>query len=140
MRTARPNEVILRSGQGFSVAGTPGSVTLHASFRDKHASACGLSRYMTFHEPGDGTAEHQGMPVEIVRAYTKIHGGVAQAGAEALALLKSLPSAEAPPAGPSIPEAVPGGEEAAPPRPFHPKWPELPPPRSLQGRAGFWTT
>ncbi len=141
MRSPRSDQVILRSGQAFSVAGAPGNVTLYVDFRDRHADACGLSRFMTFHEPGDGTAEHQGMPVEVVRAYTKIHGGVAQAGSEALALLKSIPSAEAPPAAaPPAPEATTGGEEAARGRPFWPRWPTLPPPRPLTGRAGFWTT
>jgi hypothetical protein len=141
VRSPRPDEVILRSGQAFTVAGAPGNVTLRASLRDKYISDCGLGRYMTFHEPGDPTAEHRGMPVEIVRVYTKIHGGVASAGVEALALLKTLPSAEAPlPDAPPAPEAVQGGGEAARGRPFFPRWPSLPPPRPLTGRAGWWTT
>jgi hypothetical protein len=55
-----------------------------ARFVECHVAA--KATILTFHEPGDPTAEHRGMPVEIVRVYTKIHGGVASAGVEAVDL------------------------------------------------------
>jgi hypothetical protein len=72
-----------------------------------------------------------GVPVAVVREYVRLHHGVAAIHPVALAILKGE--------APQSPEAVQGGVEAAPPRPFHDRWPTLPPPRSLQGRAGFWT-
>jgi hypothetical protein len=36
------DEVILRSGQAFTVAGAPGNVTLRASLRDKYISDVGV--------------------------------------------------------------------------------------------------
>jgi hypothetical protein len=129
----RPTQIRCKDGKIFSVQRLGGGITVHADFRDPAVVASGLGRYMTFHEPGDGSAEHTGMPVEIVRAYAKAHGGVAEAGAEALALLKKLPSEAAAPA-PEQP--APAVEEAAPGRPFllgEPWWPGGPRPRLCPG-------
>lgn len=99
-RPIDPTEVLCKDGRIFSVDRKGGRVTVYASFRDRIAVDAGLARFTTFHEPGDACAEHAGMPVEIVREYARLHGGVAQAGEQALALLKELageaPAAEAP--------------------------------------------
>ncbi len=130
----KPNAVRCKDGTVFSVGpegcrDRPGArVVVHASFRDAMRQSSGLAQFEIFHEPGDASAEHAGMPVEIVRAYARAHGGVAEAGPEALAFLKRLASAaaetpapipEAPPEPETapIPETTVGGEEAAS-RPF----------------------
>lgn len=116
-RPISPTEIRCKDGRVFSVQRLGGGITVHADFRDPAVVASGLGRFPTFHEPGDGSAEHTGMPVEILRAYAKAHGGVAEAGAEALALLKGLSSAAAEPA-PAPEQPAPAVEEAAPGRPF----------------------
>ncbi|QRE76836.1 hypothetical protein [Methylobacterium aquaticum] len=125
----RPNSIRCKDGHVFSVGpegchDCPGArVVVYANFRDAMRQSSGLARFEIFHEPGDASAEHAGMPVEIVRAYARAHGGVAEAGALALEFLKRLPSAtsdpaptpEAPPAPEPAPvsEAAPAVEEAA---------------------------
>lgn len=109
----RPDALVLKSGVHISVSRSrpAASITLYAppSHRDPHVPASGLAAFQTWFEPGDGNAEFTGMPVEIVRAFCKLHGGVAQAGEEALVLLKALPSQPDPVMG--APAAV--GEAAA---------------------------
>ncbi len=85
-----PTDVLCKDGRLFSVDRKCGQITVFASFRDRIAVDAGLARFTTFHEPGDACAEHAGMPVEVVREYARLHGGVAQAGEQALALLKEL--------------------------------------------------
>lgn len=114
----KPADVRCKDGTRFIVTGTPGHVVVFATFRDKAVIECGLGRYHTFHEPGDLRAEHQGMPVEIVRAYAKAHGGVAEAGEKALALLKTLPSQAEPVMGAPTDSQPPAVEEAAPEAPL----------------------
>ncbi len=100
-RPIDPTEVLCKDGRIFSVDRKGGRVTVYASFRDRIAVDAGLAKFTTFHEPGDACAEHAGMPVEIVREYARLHGGVAQAGEQALALLKELAGeADAPTAPP----------------------------------------
>ncbi|MFC6776570.1 hypothetical protein [Methylobacterium gregans] len=133
-RPVSPTEIRCKDGRVFSVERMGGGITVFADFRDPAVDATGLGRFQTFHEPGDGSAEHTGMPVEIVRAYAKAHGGVAEAGAEAVALLKALPSRPALPAAEPAPapeQPAPAVEEAAAPRPF----PGSPGGRAAPGRG-----
>lgn len=90
----------------------PGRILVDAGFRDRATDASGLGAYQTTQKPGDLTATHEGMPVEVVRAYAKAHGGVAEAGDTALALLKRLPTAAA------LAEAEQGAGEGALDAPF----------------------
>lgn len=100
-RTIDPTEVLCKDGGSFSVSRKGGRIAIFASFRDRLAVDAGLARYTTFHEPGDACAEHTGMPVEVVREYARLHGGVAQAGEQALALLKELAGETATPPEPA---------------------------------------
>jgi len=90
MRPIEPNAVLCKDGRMFSVRRGGRGIILDADFRDPAVVSSGLGRFTVFHEPGDGSAEHGGMPVEIVRAYARAHGGVAEAGEQALSLLKEL--------------------------------------------------
>lgn len=105
-RPLSPTDIRCKDGVVFTVDRKCGSITVFATFRDDLRTSSGLARYDTFHEPGDARAEHTGMPVEIVRAYAKAHGGVAEAGPQALALLKELPSQTAPVPDPEPPPAL----------------------------------
>lgn len=117
-RPISPTDILCKDGKLFSVAMKCGAITVFATFRDDLRAASGLARFSTFHEPGDTCAEHTGMPVEIVRAYAKAHGGVAEVGAEALALLKSLPSQADPPMGAPATDSHARAVEAAPEAPL----------------------
>ncbi|MCJ2078773.1 hypothetical protein MKK68_24550 [Methylobacterium sp. E-016] len=115
----KPTTVSCKDGSTFLVTGSPGHVVLFATFRDKAVVSTGLGRFQTFHEPGDLRAEHKGMPVEVVRAYAKAHGGVDHAGEEALALLKSLPSTAEPVMGEPVTDSRPqAAVEVAPESPL----------------------
>lgn len=88
-----PNRIACKDGVTFFVKErATGAIVLSALRDDSVSQACGLWRYRTAHRPGELYAEHQGMPVERVRAYALGHGGVAEGGPVAVALLKRLPS------------------------------------------------
>ncbi len=141
----KPNAIRCKDSTVFSVGpegcrDRPGArIVVYASFRDAMRQSSGLARFEIFHEPGDASAEHAGMPVEIVRAYARLHGGVAEAGEKALEFLKRLPSAADTPApipeaqpepeAAPIPETTVGGGEAASPLPFPQGRPGRPAPR-----------
>ncbi len=140
-RAVRPTEIRLRDNVYVTVSQNQGSetVTLYAppNHRDPKIDASGLGPHQSWFEPGDGSAEYKGMPVEAVRAYCRLHGGVAEAGEMALALLKKLPSAAAEPVPAPEQPSAPAVEEAAAPRPFsllgEPWWPRGPRPRLTPG-------
>ena len=140
-RAVRSTEIRLRDNVYISVSKDPGSDTVMfyapPRHRDPKIDTSGLGPHQSWFEPGDGSAEYKGMPVEAVRAYCRLHGGVAEAGEMALALLKKLPSGAAEPAlAPEQPTA-PAVEEAAAPRPFplrgEPWWEGGPRPRLTPG-------
>lgn len=131
-RHPKPNCVVCRDGVGLRVESRDGALAVFALARDGLRSKAGLADYESAGQESGLEARHEGVPVEVVRAYVRAHHGVEAIHPVALAILKGEV--------PQSPEAVQGGAEAAPPRPFWPRWPELPPPRSLQGRAGWWTT
>jgi len=88
-----PNRIACKDGTTFFVRErATGAIVLSALRDDSVSQACGLWRYRTAHRPGELYAEHQNMPVERVRAYALGHGGVAEGGPVAVALLKRLPS------------------------------------------------
>jgi hypothetical protein len=101
-RAVRSTEIRLRDNVYISVSKDPGSDTVMfyapPRHRDPKIDTSGLGPHQSWFEPGDGSAEYKGMPVEAVRAYCRLHGGVAEAGEMALALLKKLPSGAAEPA------------------------------------------
>ncbi|MEE8629668.1 MULTISPECIES: hypothetical protein [Methylobacterium] len=130
-RHPKPNSVLCRDGTGLRVERLDGALAVYALARDGLRREAGLDAYESVGGEIGLEARHVGVPVDVVRAYVRAHHGVAAIHPFALALLRG----EAPP----TPAAVQGGGEAALGRPFHPRWPSLPPPRSLQGRAGFWT-
>jgi hypothetical protein len=104
-----PNTIQCRDGVLFRVyERRPDRILVDAGFRDRATDASGLGAYQTAHKPGDLTATHEGMPVEVVRSYAKAHGGVAEAGATALALFQRLPTAAA------LADAKQGAMEGAP--------------------------
>lgn len=116
-RPIDPTAILCKDGRSFSVDRKCGRVTVFASFRDRLAVDAGLARFTTFHEPGDACAEHAGMPVEVVREYARLHGGVAQAGEQAIALLKELAGETAAPPEPApVAEAPPTDSPARPSR------------------------
>ncbi len=131
MKHPKPNCIICRDGTGIRVEARDGALVVTALARDGLRATSGLGAYESVGQESGLEAEHIGVPVEVVRSYVRLHHGVEVIHPSALAILRG----EAPP----VPAAVQGGVEAAPPRPFWPRWSELPPPRSLQGRAGFWT-
>lgn len=88
-----PNRIACRDGVVFFVKErATGVIVVTAPREDAVSVSCGLSRYRIPARAGEPYAEHQGMPVEAVRAYAMGHGGVAEPGAVAVALLKKLPS------------------------------------------------
>ncbi|MBK3397765.1 hypothetical protein [Methylobacterium ajmalii] len=132
MKHPKPNCIICRDGTGIRVEARDGALVVTALARDGLRATSGLGAYESVGGEIGLEARHVGVPVAVVRDYVRAHHGVEAIHPAALAILRG----EQPPA----PAAVLGGEEAAPPRPFHPRWPSLPPPRLLEGRAGWWTT
>lgn len=112
-----PVEVKLRNGVTFRVHATGPRLTIVTAPDDEHARAAGLSAYRTG-PAADGYALHAGMPVEIVRAYCRVHGGVAQIGATAQRLLQALPSQADPPMGAPATDSHARAVEAAPEAPL----------------------
>ncbi|MBI1689548.1 hypothetical protein [Methylorubrum sp. DB1722] len=118
-------------------------VRLRAVPEDPAVEASGLARYWRHHNRREGNdALYAGVPVEVVRAFIRAHGGFAEAGEEALAEMKRAGEAEKPapaPAEPSpssAPEASAPAPEVAPERPFllgEPTWPGGPRPRLTWG-------
>jgi hypothetical protein len=87
-----PNRIACKDGVVFFVKErATGAIVVSALREDPVSLSCGLARFQTA-RAGERHAEHQGMPVEAVRAYAMGHGGVAEGGAVAIALLKRLPS------------------------------------------------
>lgn len=117
----RATDIRLKDGTTISVHTPGGGVVIVTTPVDEAAAATGLSAYRSAPVGSSGQGMHAGMPVEIVRAYCRAHGGVAEAGETALALLKSLPSQADPvmgaPATVSLPPAL---VEAAPISPLPP--------------------
>ena len=130
-RHPKPQCIVCKDGVGLRVESRDGAIVVTALARDGLRAKAGLAAYESVGQESGLEARHEGVPVDVVRAYVRLHHGVEAIHPVALAILKG----ETPPA----PAAVQGGEEAAPPRPFWPRWPTLPPPRPLTGRAGFWT-
>lgn len=107
------DNIICKDGVRFRVyEKPPGRILVDAGFRDRATDTSGLGAYQTIHVAGELSATHEGMPVEVVRAYARAHGSVAEAGATALALLQRLPTAAA------LAEAKQGAEGGALDAPF----------------------
>ena len=88
-----PHRIACRDGVVFFVRErATGTIVVSALHDDAVSLSCGLSRYRAPHRPGEAYAEHTRMPVERVRAYAIGHGGVAEGGPVAIALLKKLRS------------------------------------------------
>lgn len=130
-RHPKPNAIICKDGTGIRVESRDGVLVVTALARDGLRASSGLGAYESVGGEIGLEIRHVGVPVAVVRSYVRAHHGVEAIHPTALAILRG----EAPPA----PEAVQGGGEAAPQHPFHPRWPSLPPPRSLRGRAEWWT-
>jgi hypothetical protein len=129
-RHPKPGCIICRDGTGIRVEARDGALVVTALTRDGLRAKAGLAEYKSVGGEAGIEIEHAGVPVDVVRNYVRLHHGVEAIHPVALAILRG----EAP-----TPEATTGGVEAAPPRPFWPRWPELLPPRPLTGRAGWWT-
>ncbi|ARO53971.1 hypothetical protein B2G69_07275 [Methylorubrum zatmanii] len=129
--------LLLRDGTLIAVHAPCPRLISVAAPEDEIATETGLARYRTECAGKSLWAIHQGMPIEIVRAYCRGHGGVERAGATALDLLKRLPSAPAEAEPAPAPEAEPAAPEVASPRPFpllgQPWWPGGPRPRLCPG-------
>lgn len=120
---ADPTRISCRDGTVFFVKErATGAIVVTALREDAVSLSCGLAHFQTARS-GERHAEHKRMPVEVVRAYAIGHGGVAEPGPVAIALLKKLPSRNAQGAkevapAPSFPPArgtdVAGRAEAAP--------------------------
>ncbi|MFC6743512.1 hypothetical protein [Methylobacterium tardum] len=83
----------------FSVYAPGPRLTIVAATDDADTAGSALAPYRRPGDNGDGLAAFSGMPVEAVRSYCRLHGGVAQTGETARILLQALPSeADAPPA------------------------------------------
>lgn len=126
----------LRDGTLMAVHAPGPRMIVVSAPEDEIAAECGLARYRTDRSNGAMWAFHKGMPVEVVRAYCRGHGGVERAGATALDLLKRLPAAPAAAEAAPAPEASPAAPEVASPRPFltgEPWWPGGPRPRLCPG-------
>jgi hypothetical protein len=130
-RHPKPNSVLCRDGTGLRVERLDGALTVYALARDGLRREAGLDAYESVGDEIGLEARHVGVPVDVIRTYVRLHHGVEAIDPAALAILRGE--------APSTPAAVQGGVEAARGRPFWPRWPELPPPRSLQGRAEWWT-
>lgn len=126
----------LRDGTLMAVHAPGPRMIVVSAPEDEVATECGLGRYRTDRSGSGMWAFHQGMPVEVVRAYCRGHGGVERAGATALDLLKRLPSRPAAAETAPAPETPAPTSEVASPRPFltgEPWWPGGPRPRLSSG-------
>lgn len=93
----QPNHVLCKDGTRFSVGDAQGrnAGTIFLPAHDKKAAEAGLAPFDSFYEPGDASAEYRGMPVALIRAYCRLHGGVAEIGPRAKAALQALSDREA---------------------------------------------
>ena len=89
-------DIRLKDGTTISVHSPAGGSVIVTTPVDEAVEATGLAAYRSAPVGSNGRGMHEGMPVEIVRAYCRAHGGVAEAGETALALLKTLPSSADP--------------------------------------------
>lgn|GEM_PF-2802418 len=72
-------------------------VRLRAVPEDPAVQASGLAAYWRSHSRREGSdAEYSRVPVAVVRVFVRLHGGVAEAGEEALAELKRAAALERP--------------------------------------------
>lgn len=125
----------LRDGTLMAVHAPGPRLIIVSAPEDEIAMETGLARYRRERAEGAMWALHEGMPVEVVRAYCRGHGGVERAGETALALLKRLPSAPAPEPATNPEVSAPAPEVASLP-PFllgEPTWPGGPRPRLAWG-------
>ncbi len=111
-------------------------VRMRAVPEDPAVEASGLARYWRSHDRREGNdALYACVPVAMVRAFIRLHGGFAEAGEEALAELKRAGEAEK--AAPAPKQPAPVVEEAALGSPFplrgEPWWPGGPRPRLCPG-------
>lgn len=97
-------------------------VRLRAVPEDPAVQASGLAAYWRHHNRREGDdAEYSRVPVAIVRAFVRLHGGVAEAGEEALAELKraaTLEQADPVMGAPVTDSPAQAAEEAAPAAPL----------------------
>ncbi|SDM56975.1 hypothetical protein SAMN05216360_102470 [Methylobacterium phyllostachyos] len=91
-------EVKCRDGETFSVHAHGPRLTLITAPDTDMTAASALAPYRRPSDPWDGLALYGGMPVEAVRSFCALHGGVAQIGRTAQTLLRALPSEADPPA------------------------------------------
>lgn len=138
--TFHATNLLLRDGTLMAVHAPGPRLVVVSAPEDEIAMETGLTRYRKERAEGGMWAQHEGMPIEVVRAYCRGHGGVERAGATALDLLKRLPSApaatEPAPTPAPAPEATTPAPEVASPRPFllgEPTWPGGPRPRLTWG-------
>ena len=109
-----PDVILHRDGTAFRVEDADGTLVLHIPAGDIHVEAAGLLAHAR--TPIDGPLLEIVSPhVDHVRDFSRRHGGVEAAGADALRILKDA-----------------GAREGAPPPPFH-RWPRLT--RSVASRS-----
>ncbi|QGY03184.1 hypothetical protein MMSR116_15800 [Methylobacterium mesophilicum SR1.6/6] len=101
-------EVKCKDGVTFSVHAPGPRLTIVTAPNTEMTANSAIGPYRREVSPGNGTALYGGMPVEAVRAFCVMHGGVAQIGTTAQDLLQALPTeadlaaAQARPADPPI--------------------------------------
>ncbi len=123
-RHPKPGCIICRDGTGLRVESRDGALVVTRPCPDGLRASSGLGVRIGRRRNRVGNPA-RGVPVDVVRAYVRLHHGVAAIHPTALA----IPPRRAAP-GPS---SISGGEEAAPQRPFPPPVAAAAPPRSLPG-------
>ncbi len=120
MALDRATDIRLKDGTIISVHTPGGGLVIVSTPPDDAAEATGLAAYRSAPIGTSTMATHSGMPVEVVRAYCRAHGGVAEIGETAQRLLRTLPSEADPVMGEPAPDSQPEAVEAAPESPLSP--------------------
>lgn len=119
----KPAAVACKDGTRFAVESRGGVLTVTTAATDPARVPAGLAPFEAAVQVRAGVFRHDAVPIDVVRALIRAHGGYDAAGPDALAALQSA-------SRPATTEDVQGGGEAALDRPF----PEgLPTPRLPPG-------
>jgi hypothetical protein len=124
----KPAAVACRDGTRFAVESVGGALVVTTPAADPARETAGLAPFEAAVQVRAGVFRHNAVPIDVVRAFIRAHGGYADAGPEALAALQSAGRPAEPAPAPAA-EDVQGGGEAAPDRPFREglPTPRLPP-------------
>lgn len=99
----KPAAILCKDGARFAVESVGGALIVTTPATDPAREQVGLAPYEAAVQVRAGVLRHDGVPLDVVRAFIRAHDGFEAAGPEALETLRA---------------AGQGGGEAAPDRPF----------------------